>query len=393
MQDSPFYSKLGASSSKQSVYNALGQTDSKTFFCELLPDFSGDANYFSLLHADGAGTKAAVAYLAYKATGDVSWFRSLAADSLVMNLDDIACVNAFESLALSNTIGRNRSLIPDTVIKEIITGYREVVSLLQQKGIDIKLAGGETADLGDIVKTLVVDSTIYARVKRDNTLSFDQVKSGDVIVGLSSSGKCWYEKQLNSGIGSNGLTLARHALLNSATRDKNPEICDPSLAADQTYRGRFNILDKPAELGGLSIAEALLSPTRTYAPLIKRVAKTLGSDLHAALHLTGGAHTKVLRFGSGKHYIKDNLFNPPPIFSLIKSSLDISAREMYAVFNMGSRMELFCAPDRAAEIVAISSEFEIEARIVGRVELNDSPNNRVTLLTQNEETITYNLSD
>lgn len=366
-RESKTYAELGVSSSKSGVLKAVGAGETSAFFCELREDAAGDPAYYSLLHADGAGTKSIPAYLAYRETGDVSWLAGLAQDSLVMNLDDTACVGAFESLMLSNTIGRNRLLVPDEAVAAIIRRYRETAELLAAHGVAIELCGGETADLGDVVRTLVVDSTLFARVRRDGAISADRIAAGDIIIGLSSSGQAAYEKTPNSGIGSNGLTLARHALISARYAERYPEICDPGLRKEDTYRGRHDLFEEPAGLG-TSIAQALLAPTRSYAPVIKRLQAELPGGLHGVIHCTGGGQTKILRFGRGKHYVKDALFACPPIFRLIQEGMDVPWAEMYAVFNMGHRMEIVCAERDASTVIAAAAEYKIEARRIGYVE-------------------------
>ena len=363
--ESNLYAKLGASSSKAGVHNAI-EAFSSSFFASVVEDVSGDKDYYSLLHADGAGTKAIIAYLAFRETGEASWFSGIAQDSLVMNLDDVACVNAFESLVLSNTIGRNRSLITDDVIGELINAYKNCAAKLAEHGVKIDLSGGETADLGDLVRTIVVDSTLFARVKKSEVISTDSIEDGDIIIGLSSTGQASYEDKENSGLGSNGYTLARHALIASKYAEKYPEIVDPSLSSDDTYQGKLDLFDPVPGLS-LNLAEALLSPTRSYAPVIKKAAKTLGNDIHGIIHCTGGGQGKNLRFGINKRYIKDNLFKTPAIFELIQSSADVPWKEMYTVFNMGHRIEIICPESRAQEVIDISKSFNIDAQQVGYV--------------------------
>ncbi len=375
--ESSLYAALGASSSKAGMLKSLNLGKTSTYFAQPIPDVTGDPDYFSVLHADGAGTKSIIAYLAYKETGDISWFKSLAQDSLIMNLDDIACIGAFESLSLSNTIGRNRNRVPDEAIGEIVKGYNDLCLLLKEHGININMAGGETADMGDVIQTLVIDSTLFARVKRNEIISTEKICSGDVIIGLSSTGRSTYESVENSGIGSNGLTLARHALIHPKYAEKYPEILDATIDKSKAYRGKLSIFDK---LPGseLSIAEALLSPTRTYAPVIKKAKTALAGDLHAVIHCSGGALTKSLRFGQSKHYIKNNLFKDPAIFSFIQETLEVPWNEMYAVFNMGQRMEVYCPESRAQEIIDISKSYGIEAQKIGYVE-DSKGENQITI--------------
>lgn len=364
--ESAHYARLGASSSKAGVHAAIKQKVS-SYFASVMDDVCGDPNYFSLLHADGAGTKAIVAYIAYKETGDSSWFSGLAQDSLVMNLDDIACVNAFESLCLSNTIGRNKKLIPDEIIAALITGYDQCIVFLKKQGIEIKTSGGETADLGDLVRTIVIDSTLFARVKREAAISTDRITDGDIIIGLSSTGKASYETKENSGLGSNGYTLARHALISAKYFEKYPEIVDPHLSKKDIYQGKLDLFEQVPGLN-LNLAEALLSPTRTYAPIIKRITDKLGNSIHGIIHCTGGGLSKNLRFGINKRYVKNNLFEVPAIFKLIQETAKVPWKEMYTVFNMGHRIEIICPEENIQEVIDISNSFNIEAKQVGHVQ-------------------------
>lgn len=377
-RESEHYAGLGASSSKSGVHAAVGYQSGREHFAELLPDVCGNKQYYSLLHADGAGTKAVVAYLAYRETGNPSWFRSLAQDSLVMNLDDVACVGAFESLTLSNTIGRNRFLVSDACVEAIVQGYRDYADTLRKAGIEIDLAGGETADIGDLVRTVVVDSTILARVKKSSTISFVNVQAGDSIVALSGTGRTIYESEENSGIGSNGLTLARHALISQSYADKYPEIVDPHLPKDRSYRGVAQLFDTPAPLT-MPIAKALLSPTRCYAPILKVILEQCGENIHGVCHCSGGGQTKIMNFGCAIRYIKDDLFAVPPIFELIQASLAVPWKEMYAVFNMGHRMEIICPENTFAAIESISKHFGVEARRIGRVEKASRQSNELVI--------------
>ncbi len=366
--ESSIYKALGASSSKEGVLNAIG-SKKPSYFIELMEDVGGDKEYYSFLHADGAGTKSIVAYLAFKETNDPSWFRSLAYDSLIMNLDDVLCTGPVEALSLSNTIGRNKLVIPDTAIKEVIEGYREVVSLLATYGITVNLCGGETADVGDLVRTIIIDSTLFGRVKRDRTISTDQIVPGDVIIGLSNTGQASYEKSPNSSLSSNGYTLARHALIAKKYPEKYPEILDPNIKLSDAYNGKLDLMAKPSELGGQSLVEALLSPTRTYAPILFEIFKTVSvNEIHGIINCTGGGQTKILRFGKGVSYIKDTLFPCPPIFKMIQESLNVPWDEMYSVFNMGHRIEIISPESNYDAIKKIAATFNVESRIIGRVE-------------------------
>lgn len=382
-KESRLYALLGASSSKEGVLRAVNRAASAeklAFFAELQDDVCGDPAWFSLLHADGAGTKAIVAYLAYRETGDASWIARLAQDSLAMNIDDVACVGAFSNLLLSNTIGRNRSLIPDDVIRAIIMEYREQAEQLSELGIKITLAGGETADMGDLVRTVVIDSTIFARVPKADAISTDTIADGDVLVGLSGTGTARYESAPQSSIGSNGFTLARHALIHRDYARRYPEIVDPALTSELSYRGQHLLFDAPAPLT-TTIAAALLSPTRIYAPVLKEIYRELGREVHGVIHCTGGGQTKILRFGRGKKYVKDSLFPIPPVFELIQQALNVPWQEMYAVFNMGHRMELSVSPRHFLSIAQIAETFGIEAQIIGRVERSEHGSDNQLLLT------------
>lgn len=383
-KESELYAALGASSSKEGIHSAIGAVQRSAFFATLQEDVCGDPEYYSLLHADGAGTKSIVSYVAFKETGETHWFESLAVDSLVMNLDDIACVNAFEGLLLSNTIGRNRFCIPDTIIEALITGYRKQCERLRAHGIHITLAGGETADTGDLIRTIVVDSCLFARVKKQVAISTDSIQPGDCIVGLSSTGQASYEETLNSGIGSNGITLARHALINQQYALRYPEILDTHGDQSMKYQGTHNLFDEPSVLG-MTVAEALASPTRTYAPVIKQITERCGSEVHGLIHCTGGGQTKICRFGPGMHYRKNALFPIPPIFKLIQKELSVPWEEMYAVFNMGHRLEVICSPESAETVIDTARSFSIDAQIIGRVEKSLTDRNQVTLQTEQGE--------
>lgn len=364
--ESKFYAKFGASSSKEAVHSVVGNTSD--YFCKLIDDVCGDPDYYSLVHADGAGTKSIIAYLAYKETGDLKYFAGIAQDSLVMNIDDIACVNAFESLAFSNSIGRNKNIIPDEAIKVIINSYDDVIENLRDLGVDIKSCGGETADLGDLVRTIILDSTIFGRVKSTDVISTSNMQPGDVIVGLSSTGQASFENTPNSGIASNGISLARHALISKEYLSKYPEIIDPKIT--DGYQGKFDIFKTEIE-PGMTIIDGLLSPTRSYSPIIKKICQELGSNVHGIIHLTGGAQTKILKFGSNLKFVKNNLFPMPKIFRLIQESLSVPWDEIYTVFNSGHRIEVVLPKEYAQRVIEITNEFNIDAQIIGHLEYSE----------------------
>ncbi len=371
--ESSAYAALGASSAKGGVLAAVGETGPARYFASPVDDPAGDPNYAFFLHADGAGTKSIVAYLLYRETGDPSWFRSLATDSLVMNLDDIACAGGLDGLILSNTIGRNRSLIPDEAIAEIIKGYKQCIGTLEREGIIIRMSGGETADVGDLCRTILVDSTLCARIPRSDLVDTTNVTPGDVIVGFSNTGTARFEQAPNSSMGSNGLTLARNVLLSRSLASKYPESCDPNLSTEVAYRGPFNVTDYHESLG-MSVGEALLSPTRTYAPLIKTLLKDLRQHIHALIHCTGGGQVKIKRFGRGVAYHKDNLFPTPPLFSLIQKHGKVPWNEMYSVFNMGHRLEACVPAEVANDAISCAKEFGIAAQVIGRVTSSEGDN-------------------
>jgi len=373
------YDQLGASATKDDVHAAVAATDPGLFttaFCRIASDvLAGDPGWCSLSHADGAGTKAIVAYLAFRETGDPKWFRGLAQDALVMNLDDMACVGAVDRFLMVNTIARNGKLIPSAAIAEIINGFEDCRRHWKEFGIDIVATGGETADLGDSVRTLVVDAALTARLKRNQVIDAGRIEPGLAIVGLSSTGRAWYEDSINSGIGSNGLTLARHVLLHRDYREKYPESVAPETVSSLTYRGKYKLTDEPSGWG-MSVASALLSPTRTYAPIIKQTLAALGDRVRGVIHNTGGGLGKSLRFGKNVHYIKDALFETPPLFSAIADA-GVSADEMCRTFNMGCRLEVYVPPNDAKTVVEISERFGVAAKMIGRCEAWSS-GNRVT---------------
>ncbi len=371
--ESSTYAALGASSAKAGVLNAIGEGATSRYFATPCSDPYGDPNYAFFLHADGAGTKSIVAYLLFRETGDPRWFRSLAVDSLVMNLDDLACAGATQGLVLSNTIGRNRHLVPDSAVSEIIQGYKQLAQKLSEAGLAISLAGGETADVGDLVRTLIVDSTMSARIPRTGLVDTYRVKPGDLIIGFSSSGQSSLEQAPNSGIGSNGLTLARNALLSRYHPERYPEVADPNLPQHISYSGSFKVTDKHDQLG-MTVGEALLSPTKPYAPLIQSILKHFFNETHSLVHCTGGGQTKIKRFGRNIRFEKEDLFPIPPIFTLIQSQASVPWSEMYTVFNMGHRLEACVEPSVAQDIIQLSSQFGIAAKVIGQVKFKDGEN-------------------
>ncbi|MHA8080279.1 AIR synthase related protein [Aquirufa regiilacus] len=365
------YMQRGVSASKEDVHKAIANLDKGLFpqaFCKISPDIlGGDADYCNIMHADGAGTKSSLAYLYWKETGDISVWRGIAQDAVVMNTDDLICVGATDQMLLSSTIGRNKNLIPGEVIAEIINGTEGVLEMLRENGLGIYSTGGETADVGDLVRTIIVDSTVIGRMKRSDVISNGNIQAGDVIVGLASDGQATYEKTYNGGMGSNGLTSARHDVLGNYLAGKYPESFDPSVPSDLVYSGS-RALTEAVQGTPLNVGQLILSPTRTYAPVIKAILGAMRAQIHGMVHCSGGAQTKVMHFVEGVHVIKDNLFPIPPLFDLIQKESGTSFQEMYKVFNMGHRMELYVAPEFAEEIIQISQSFGIPAQIVGRVE-------------------------
>ena len=365
------YAQRGVSAGKEDVHNAIKNVDKGLFpkaFCKIVPDYlTGDDDYCLVMHADGAGTKSALAYMYWKETGDLSVWKGIAQDALIMNIDDLLCVGAIENITLSSTIGRNKNLIPGEVISAIINGTEELISELKQFGVSIHSTGGETADVGDLVRTIIVDSTVTARLKRKDVIDNANIQAGDVIVGLSSYGQATYEKEYNGGMGSNGLTSARHDVFGNYLAHNYPESFDPLVPEDLVYAGSKNLLDTVAE-SPLNAGKLVLSPTRTYAPIIKSIlSKYSNNDIHGMVHCSGGAQTKVLHFVDQLHIIKDNLFPIPPLFKLIQEESKTDWKEMYQVFNMGHRMELYVPEEVAQDIITISQSFNVDAQIVGRV--------------------------
>ncbi|HEY0056344.1 MAG TPA: AIR synthase related protein [Pedobacter sp.] len=368
------YNQRGVSAGKEDVHNAIKNIDKGLFpqaFCKIIPDIlGGDEEWCNIMHADGAGTKSSLAYIYWKETGDISVWKGIAQDAIIMNLDDLLCVGATDNILLSSTIGRNKNLIPGEVIAEIINGTEEILSELRDLGIGIYSTGGETADVGDLVRTIIVDSTVTCRMRRDEVISNDRIQPGNVIVGLSSYGQTSYEKEYNGGMGSNGLTSARHDVFHKCVAKKYPESYDPAVPYDLVFAGNKKLTDE-IEIGknqSITAGKLVLSATRTYAPVIKRILDKYRSQINGMVHCSGGAQTKVLHFVENLHIIKDNLFPIPPLFKLIQDQSGTSWEEMYKVFNMGHRMEIYVSEEIAQDIINISKSFGIEAQVVGRVE-------------------------
>ena len=368
------YQARGVSAGKEDVHNAIKNVDKGLFpqaFCKIVPDYlTGDDDYCVVMHADGAGTKTSLAYMYWKKTGDISVWKGIAQDALIMNIDDLLCVGATGPILLSSTIGRNKNLIPGSVISEIINGTEELLKDLRSHGIEIYSTGGETADVGDLVRTIIVDSTVIARMKRSDVISNHKIQAGDCIVGLASYGQANYENTYNSGMGSNGLTSARHDVFNYQLAKEFPESFDPNVPNDLVYSGGKLLEDEVANLP-LDAGKLVLSPTRTYAPVIKKILDQFRSQIHGMVHCSGGAQTKVLHFINKLHIIKDNLFPIPPLFLMIQEESGTSWEEMYKVFNMGHRMEIYVPFEIASELIAISESFGIAAQIIGKVESFD----------------------
>ena len=369
------YSQRGVSASKEDVHNAIKNIDKGLFpkaFCKIVPDYlTGDEESCLVMHADGAGTKSSLAYLYWKETGDISVWKGIAQDALIMNIDDLLCVGATDNILLSSTIGRNKNLVPGEVISAIINGTEELIAELGEFGVKIHATGGETADVGDLVRTIIVDSTVTARIQRKNVIDNANIRAGNVIVGLASFGQAKYEKEYNGGMGSNGLTSARHDVFGRYLAEKYPESFDPSVPEDLVYSGGVKLTD-PVEGSPLDAGKLVLSPTRTYAPVIKKILeKYTPEDICGMVHCSGGAQTKILHFVENLHVIKDNLFKVPPLFRLIQQQSGTDWKEMYQVFNCGHRMELYVNEDIVEDIMAISRSFGVDAQIVGRVEAAD----------------------
>lgn len=378
------YAQRGVSAAKEDVHNAIKNIDKGLFpkaFCKIVPDFlTNDDDFCLIMHADGAGTKSSLAYMYWKETGDISVWKGIAQDALIMNIDDLICVGATDNIMLSSTIGRNKSLIPGEVLFAIINGTEELIGELKKFGVTIHSTGGETADVGDLVRTIIVDSTVTARMKRTDVIDNANIKAGDVIVGLVSFGQATYENQYNGGMGSNGLTSARHDVFHKELATKYPESFDAAVPEDLVYAGNIKLTDA-VENSPIDAGKLVLSPTRTYAPIIKEILSKYNSEsIHGMIHCSGGAQTKILHFIDNLHIIKDNLFPIPPLFKLIQEQSKTDWKEMYQVFNCGHRMELYVSPEIANDIIAISKSFHVDAQIVGRVE--DSSAKKLTIKSE-----------
>lgn len=380
------YNQRGVSASKEDVHQAIKNIDKGIFpqaFCKIIPDILGnDEAFCNIMHADGAGTKSSLAYVYWKETGDLSVWKGIAQDAIIMNLDDLICVGATDHILLSSTIGRNKNLITGEIIAAIINGTEEILAELREMGISIYSTGGETADVGDLVRTIIVDSTVTCRMKRDEVISNHTIQPGDVIVGLSSSGQATYETEYNGGMGSNGLTSARHDVFDKSVANQYPESFDPAVPFDLVFSGGKKLTDtiRIDEETEIAIGKLVLSPTRTYAPVLKKVLEHHRDQIHGLVHCSGGAQTKVLHFiNNDIHVIKDNLFPVPPLFALIQEQSGTAWQEMYKVFNMGHRMELYVPQEIAEQIIAISKSFNIDAQIIGRVEKSDKK--QVTIIS------------
>ncbi|NAS32571.1 phosphoribosylformylglycinamidine cyclo-ligase [Flavobacteriaceae bacterium R38] len=375
------YAQRGVSAAKEDVHNAIKNVDKGLFpkaFCKIVPDYlTNDDDYCLIMHADGAGTKSSLAYMYWKETGDVSVWKGIAQDALIMNVDDLLCVGATDNIMLSSTIGRNKNKIPGEVISAIINGTEELIAELASFGVTIHSTGGETADVGDLVRTIIVDSTVTARMRRDQVIDNTNIREGDVIVGLASFGQATYEKEYNGGMGSNGLTSARHDVFSKYLAEKYPESFDAEVPEDLVYSGNVKLTDTTD--APLDAGQLVLSPTRTYAPIIKEIlSKYTSEDIHGMVHCSGGAQTKILHFIENLHIIKDNLFEIPPLFKLIQEQSKTDWKEMYQVFNCGHRMELYVNPEIAEDLIAISKSFNVDAQIVGRVEASKTKKLTIT---------------
>lgn len=376
------YNLRGVSASKEDVHNAIKNVDKGLYpkaFCKIIPDLlGGDPEWCNIMHADGAGTKSSLAYAYWHETGDLSVWKGIAQDALIMNIDDLLCVGAVDNILVSSTIGRNKMLVPGSVIAAIINGTEELLSQMRDLGVGVYSTGGETADVGDLVRTIIVDSTVTCRMRRADVINNANIAAGDVIVGLASYGRATYETEYNGGMGSNGLTSARHDVFAKYIAEKYPETYDSAVPEELVYSGSCSLTDKvngtPLDAGRL-----VLSPTRTYAPVIKKILEVMRADIHGMVHCSGGAQTKVMHFVENKHVIKDNMLPIPPLFELIQRESGTDWSEMYKVFNMGHRMEIYLRPEHAQEVIRISESFGIPAQVIGRVEESDT--NRLTIIS------------
>ena len=391
MTDSSRYASRGVSSGKEEVHAAIKNVDKGLFpkaFCKIVPDYlTGSEEHCIIMHADGAGTKSSLAYMYWKETGDIDVWKGIAQDALMMNIDDLLCVGAIENIMLSSTIGRNKNLIPGDVISAIINGTEELLEELRKVGVNIISTGGETADVGDLVRTIIVDSTVVCRMKRSDVINNANIKPGNVIVGLSSSGQTTYEKEYNGGMGSNGLTSARHDVFYHELADRYPESFDSSIPSSLVYSGTYSLTDY-VEGSPLNAGKLVLSPTRTYAPVIKSILDQHRANIDGMVHCSGGGQTKVLHFVNDVHIIKDNLFDVPPLFVAIQQESKTDWKEMYRVFNMGHRMEIYTDENTAKSIIDIAAQYNMEAQIVGRVEA--SAEKKLTIKANGEEFIYHN---
>ncbi|TKJ21149.1 MAG: phosphoribosylformylglycinamidine cyclo-ligase [Promethearchaeota archaeon Loki_b32] len=390
-ENNDLYRKLGVSSKKEDVHDAIKSIDKGIFpgaFCKIVEALDNRDDYCSVFHADGAGTKASLAYMYYRETGDISVFKGIVRDAMVMNLDDFLCIGATGNIFFSNNLGRNSQLIKVDVVGTIIKEYYDYSEKLTTLGLNVKMCGGETADIGDIVKTLVIDASAFTTMKKEDVIDASNIKSNDVIVGLASYGRSSYEDEYNSGIGSNGLTLARHGILSHIYYDKYPECYDRGLDEKFVFFGKYKLTDKVNDLN-LTIGKALLSPTRTYAPIIKDILKEFRTEMHGIIHNTGGGQTKILNFGKGIKYNKNNLFRIPKIFELIQRSSEIQWKEMFSVFNMGHRMELLCDESIAPEIMKIAKKYKIDSKIIGYCEKSPIKGKNVLDLKSEIGSFTY----
>jgi len=378
------YAQRGVSASKEDVHNAIKNIDKGLFpksFCKIVPDYlTNDDDYCLVMHADGAGTKSSLAYMYWKETGDLSVWKGIAQDALIMNIDDLLCVGATDNIMLSSTIGRNKNKIPGEVLSAIINGTEELIEELKKFGVTIHSTGGETADVGDLVKTIIVDSTVTARMKRSDVIDNSNIRSGDVIVGLASFGQSTYESEYNGGMGSNGLTSARHDVFHKYLAEKYPESFDAAVPEDLVYSGAVKLTDQ-IENSPLNAGRLVLSPTRTYAPIIKEIlSKYTSESIHGMIHCSGGAQTKILHFVDDLHIVKDNMFDIPPLFKLIQEQSKTDWKEMYQVFNCGHRMEIYTSPEVAEDIIKISKSYQVDAKIIGRVD--ESKTKKLTIRSE-----------